>query len=76
MCVSKCDLCDYLLCVCLCVQELHDTLIRDTTHSYMTCVYDTSYDYWVATISRLLNKIGLICRLLVSFVGFSCKRDL
>jgi len=32
--------------------------------------------YGVAMISRLLQHIGLFCRIYVSFVGLFCKRDL
>ena len=39
------------------------------THAY-------TYRYAVATISRLLNIIGLYLQNIVSFIGLFCTRDL
>ena len=81
--VVECVAIEWCIVLCLCTPRAptsplpgeRPNILRMYYISFIMVVYCVAMEYGVATISRLLKIIGLLCRI-VSFIGLFCKRDL
>jgi len=66
------------MCQIMYVMQIHTRKQISNMNAYTHAKYINLHRcaYRVAKISRLLNIIGLFCRIQVSFVRLFCKRDL